>query len=102
MLENGDIASYRPPTPRRVRGWLSLAPRIGEHAFVKLFAHGAQDANAACLLDGGLDTAFNGLKAICRERSMDLRYVTPWEMWRVVESLRRGEPPQAASGGSLA
>ena len=46
QLENGDLASYRPPSPARVRAWLSLAPRIGEHAFIKLFAHGAQEANA--------------------------------------------------------
>lgn len=98
-LENGDLAAYRPPTPERIRAWLNLAPRIGEHAFIKLFAHGAQDANARCLLDGGLDLAFGELLATCRARSMELRYVTPWEMWGVVESLRRGELPRSGPGG---
>ena len=58
QLENGDLAHYRPPAPHRVGAWLSLAPRIDDHAFIKLFAHGAQEKNAACLLGGGLDLMF--------------------------------------------
>ena len=96
QLENGDLASYRPPAPHRVRAWLSLAPRIGEHAFIKLFAHGAQEANARCLLDGGLDLVFRELAALCRAKSLSLRYVTPWEMWGVVECLREGKEPDLA------
>ena len=99
-LENGDLASYRPPTPQRARAWLSFAPRIGEHAFIKLFAHGAQDANAACLLGGGLDLVFRELATLCRARSIELRYVTPWEMWGVVESLRHHQPPRAGQARS--
>ncbi len=97
-LESGELASYRPPAPHRVRAWLSLAPRIGEHMFIKLFAHGAQDANAACLLDGGLDLVFRELTAQCRARGVALRYVTPWEMWGVVEALRAGEAPKLTPG----
>jgi hypothetical protein len=92
QLENGDLASYRPPSAARVRAWLALAPRIGEHAFIKLFAHGAQENNAGCLLDGGLDLVYRELSSQCQARSIALRYVTPWEMWGVVESLRSGNP----------
>ena len=92
QLENGDLAHYRPPAPHRVEAWLSLAPRIDDHVFIKLFAHGAQEKNAACLLGGGLDLMFRELASRCAARSIELRYVTAWEMWNVVESLRRGEP----------
>ncbi len=92
QLENGDLAHYRPPARHRVETWLSLAPRIEDHLFVKLFAHGAQEKNANCLLDGGLDSMFGDLKSLCSARSLELRYVTAWEMWNVVESLRSGVP----------
>ena len=35
---------------------------------------------------------FRELASRCAARSIELRYVTAWEMWNVVESLRRGEP----------
>ncbi len=92
QLENGDLARYRPPASHRVGAWLSLAPRIDDHVFIKLFAHGAQETNAACLLEGGLELMFRELASQCAARSIELRYVTAWQMWNVVESLRRGEP----------
>ena len=66
QLENGDLAHYRPPAPHRVGAWLSLAPRIDDHVFIKLFAHGAQEKNAACLLGGGLDLMFRELARAVR------------------------------------
>jgi hypothetical protein len=97
-LETGELAHYARPTPRRVSSWLSLAPRIQGHGFVKLFAHGAQEANSAALLGGGLDEMFSGLAAVCRARSIELRFVTAWEMWRVVEDLRAGAVPLTRAG----
>jgi hypothetical protein len=94
QLENGDLAHYRPPAPHRVPAWLSLAPEIEGHVFIKLFAHGAQEKNAACLLGGGLDAMFRELASQCTARSIELRYVTAWEMWTAVEALRRGETPR--------
>jgi hypothetical protein len=92
QLENGDLAHYRPPARHRVAAWLWLAPRIEDHAFIKLFSHGAQEKNAACLLEGGLDGMFRDLAELCAARSIELRYVTAWEMWRVVECLRSDLP----------
>jgi hypothetical protein len=97
QLENGDLAHYRRPSARRVSAWLALAPRIEDRAFVKLFAHGAQEKNAACLLEGDLDLLFRELAAQCSRRGIRLRYVTAWEMWNAVERLRRGGP--AGAGG---
>jgi len=90
QLETGDLAHYSPPAPRRVAAWLSLAPRVGDQVFIKLFAHGAQEKNAGCLLDGGLDGMFRALSAECASRSIELRYVTAWEMWTAAENVRRG------------
>lgn len=92
QLENGDLAHYRPPSADRVAAWLALAPRIEDQAFIKLFAHGAQENNAAVLLGGGLDLTFRELALQCAARSIELRYVTAWEMWTAVEALRSGAP----------
>lgn len=87
-LETGEIAGYALPSPARARSWLRLAPRIGSHAFLKLFGHGAQERNSGPLLSGGLDRLFESLTRECRAAGIRLRYVSPWEMWRVVEALR--------------
>lgn len=92
-LETGELAHYTAPTPRRVLSWLSLAPRIGPHAFLKLFAHGAQEANSASLLHGGLDQMLSSLTRLCQARSIAVRFVTAWEMWQAVEKLRAGANP---------
>lgn len=87
-LETGEIAGYAMPSPARARSWLTLAPRIGSHAFLKLFGHGAQERNSGPLLSGGLDHLFESLASECRVAGTRLRYVSPWEMWRAVEALR--------------
>src|SRR5512143_1074733 len=92
-LDTGELASYARPTLERIRLWLSVAPRIAEHSFVKLFAHGAQENNAAALLGGDLDRLFDGLRQVASEAGTQLRYVTAWEMWRAVEALREGRQP---------
>ena len=92
-FDTGELASYARPTLERIRLWLSVAPRIAEHSFVKLFAHGAQEDNAAALLGGDLERLYGGLRQLCSEAGTQLRYVTAWEMWRAVESLREGREP---------
>lgn len=92
-LDTGEIACYARPTLERIRLWLTVAPRIAEHTFVKLFTHGAQERNAATLLGGDLDRLFEGMRQACAETHTELRYVTPWEMWRTIEALREGRRP---------
>jgi hypothetical protein len=70
-----------------------LAPRIGDHAFIKLFGHGAQERNSKPLLGGGLDTLFKDLTQECAASRTSLRYVSAWEMFGVVESLRKNDDP---------
>ncbi len=89
-LDTGELASYARPAMERIRLWLSVAPRIGDHCFVKLYSHGAQEGNATALLGGDLSSLFQGLERQCAEWGSRLRYATAWEMWCAVEALREG------------
>lgn len=95
-LDTGEIAAYSPSSPERVRLWLEVAPRIGDHLFVKLFTHGAQERNSARLLHGELDRLFECLRSECQSAGMALHFVSAWEMWRTVEALRTGGDPLSA------
>jgi len=92
-LETGEIAGSAAPSAARVRSWLRLAPRIGDQAFIKLFGHGAQERNSVPLLGGGLDTLLQALTRECAAVGTALRYVSAWEMFGVVESLRKSTGP---------
>lgn len=96
-IECGELAGYRPASRERARMWLQLAPRVGEHAFLKLFTHGAQERNMGPLLDGGLDSLFQCLAAECAEVGAKLYFASAWGMWRSVEAARRGENPGTES-----
>src|ERR1700730_12942863 len=88
-LETGELAASNPMTRQRVRLWLKYAPRIGDDLFIKLFAHGARDDNAAQLLERDLDLTFQFLWSECEEYGSTLRYVTAWKMRDAVESARQ-------------
>ena len=93
-LDTGEVAANHGSSPARVRLWLRVAPRIAGHAFIKLFAHGAQERSTSALLDhGGLDELCANLKEVCGANGTALHYVTPWEMWLAIERLRLREDP---------
>jgi len=92
-LETGELAAHNPPSRRRAHLWPHLAPRIGEDVFLKLFAHGAQENNAAALLTRGLALGLYGLSADCAARGMGLFFVSARQMWHAVEAVRRREDP---------
>jgi hypothetical protein len=85
-LESGELASYDPPTPYRIRRWLDLSPRIGGDIFIKLFSHGTQEKNAAMLLNGGLDLLFSVLQNECSNRGYALHYASAWDMYEGVRA----------------
>jgi hypothetical protein len=91
-FENGEIAQYDLPTAYRVRRWLSLAPRIGRDIFIKLHAHGTQERNSKALLEGGLDNLFHLFSEECRRRTLELHYVSTWEMRRAVDRAAEANP----------
>jgi hypothetical protein len=80
----------------RARLWLRLAPRIGDDVFVKLFAHGAPERNAAALLQGDLQAAIRRLLAAAGELGSSVHFVSAWQMRQVIEAVCRGSDPQEA------
>ncbi len=89
-VEMGEIAANDRPTPDRVRLWVDHAPQVGEDAFIKLYTHGAREDNADALLGtpakaGGLEEMFRWLDALARERNIELRWASAYQMFRAVE-----------------
>jgi hypothetical protein len=102
-LETGELSARALPSSNRARLWLQLAPRIGDDAFVKLFAHGAQEKNANALLAGGLDLAIRSLQRACTEGKCELYFVSAWEMRLAIEAARnRGDRSCVLSRRTLA
>jgi hypothetical protein len=95
-LETGELAAHHRPSMERARLWLRLAPRIGDDVFVKLFAHGAPERNAAALLQGDLQAAIRRLLAAAGELGSSVHFVSAWQMRQVIEAVCRGSDPQEA------
>lgn len=86
-LEYGALQAVDPPTPSRVRTWVAQNIHIQgrpEWVFVKVYAHGAPEAQAEALLgEGGhalhreLTTRYND------RREWSLHYVTAREMYNI-------------------
>jgi hypothetical protein len=92
-LEIGELSGDDRPTAYRVQRWLDLSPRIGQDIFVKLFTHGAQEANLSVLLGGDLEAVFNMLRDECTQRGWAFYFVSAWEMTQAVYSAWRKEDP---------
>lgn len=87
-LETGELSASNPVTRARVRLWLKYAPRVGNDAFLKLFAHGAKENNASQLLERDLDATFQFLHEECAIHQSALHYVTAWQMRAAVDRAR--------------
>jgi hypothetical protein len=92
-VECGELTRVDPPTPHRVGRWLAVAPRVGEHCFIKLHTHGAQEDTAEALLGGGLDRLFREVREACEARGLRLGFASAWEMVQVIEALESGRNP---------
>lgn len=100
-LDTGEVCSYDPPTPARIRLWFDYAPQIGADLFIKVFTHGAQERHAQALLDGGLESLYRGLLAEAGRRGMQIYFASAWEVRQALEAIRKREcPVQAVVGGS--
>jgi hypothetical protein len=98
-LETGEIASYDPPTPTRIKAWLDLSPRIGDDVFIKLYTHGTQERHSSFLLNGALQNLFHWLSVEVKERGQSLYFASAWHMKLAVDALGRGQDPVAAVCG---
>jgi len=100
-LETGELACYDPPTPHRVESWLSLAPRIGDDIFLKLYGHSAREDNAAALLGtrtqpGTLASFFQWVNEAADQHKLELHWASAYEMYRAADALIQsaGTKPQ--------
>jgi hypothetical protein len=100
-LETGEIAANNLTTPYRVRRWVDLAPRIGTDVFIKLFTHGAQEQNSAALLGGELESAFNLLVDEANRRNCALHFVSGWQMYLAIDSIRQGLRPSSYDAATV-
>ena len=92
-LEVGELAGHDPVTPERVKAWLDLAPRIGDHVFVKLHSHGAPEKNAAPLLERDLGAALDLVKSACESRGWNLAHASAFEAAEAINALAGGRSP---------
>jgi hypothetical protein len=93
-LETGELAFYDLPTPARVEQWISLAPRLGDDIFLKLYGHTAREDNAAALLGdgsaadpGALAGLFTAIDAAAHAHKLELHWASAFEMFQAVDSL---------------
>jgi hypothetical protein len=89
-LENGELAGQDPPTAARVRVWFEVAPQLGEHLFIKLHTHGAQEKNSSMLLGDGLDRLFRLVAERAAAMGVRLHFATAWQVYCAIEALRTG------------
>jgi hypothetical protein len=95
-METGELASYDHATPYRVRRWFNLAPQLGEHLFLKLYTHGAQDSNCEFLLNTGLRDLFRVVGDEAERQSANVHYVSAWQMYGAIEAISLGRDPSLA------
>jgi hypothetical protein len=91
-LETGEIASYDPPTPYRVKRWLDLAPQVGDDIFLKLYGHSAREDNAEALLGsaaqpGTFAPMFDWIAQAAAERNLELHWATAYEMFCAIDRM---------------
>jgi hypothetical protein len=93
-LDNGELASDCLSSARRIDRWIRLGIGVRglpEWIFVKLHTHGAQDANAGALLEGGLEALWGELERRYNDgHRFRLHYVTAFEMYYLITQAERG------------
>lgn len=114
-IENGALQASDPPSPDRIRTWVAQDIHVAgrpEWIFVKVHAHGAPEAQAACLLGEGGHALHRELTARYNDGARwRLHYVTAREMYNLAVAAMAGEtgdpgalrdyalgPPPCASG----
>jgi hypothetical protein len=93
-LEYGAGTAHDLPLASRVRRWVEQDIHVqGQPAwtFVKVYTHGAQEAQAAALLGAGGQLLHDALAALADGRKYSLHYVTAREMYNVAVAAMRGK-----------
>jgi hypothetical protein len=92
-IDTGEVSTTSRFCDARVGWWLEAAPRIGDHVFIKLFTHGAQERNAALLLGGELDNLYDEFARRSEGQGFSLHFVSAWEMAQAIDALRERRDP---------
>lgn len=94
-IENGDLTGSRPATLRRLKMWIDAGVTVegrDDWRFIKLHTHGTQDANADMLLGEPMRRFHAELAEYARTQDdFEYHYVTPWEMYGLVQAARTGK-----------
>ena len=98
-METGELSVYDAPTPYRVERWLSLAPRLGDDVFLKLYGHSAREDNAGALLGthgnpGKLAPMFQWIHEAAQRKGLELHWVSAFNMFKAVDALMHAGSPQ--------
>jgi hypothetical protein len=96
-IENGNITAINPPTADRIKLWVKQHIHVRGRRnwmFIKVYTHGAQDANCEALLGPGgyLDRMYSHLEDTYNDGvKYRLHYVTAREMYNIVKAAEAGE-----------
>jgi hypothetical protein len=96
-LETGELSAYDPPSPYRVHRWLDLAPQLGADLFLKLYSHGAQEANSEALLNRDLLNVYRWVADAAAQLHADTFFVSAWQMYLAISALCDGRDPLETS-----
>ena len=89
-IENGELSSDNPPTPRRIDRWIRQHIHVKGRPhwiFVKLHTHGAQEQNFETLLGQPMDAMLSYLETVYNDgQRYRLHYVTAREMYELIRA----------------
>ena len=84
-IENGEVSADNPVDDHRIDLWVRNAPGVvgaPEHVFIKVYTHGAEDANIDALFGGNLERIWDSLERRYNDgRRYVLHYESAYEMY---------------------
>ena len=93
-IENGDVRTSSPPTPKRVDAWVDTGIHVEgrpEWIFVKVHTHGTQERDMDTLLGAPMGEAFTHLEKRYNDgREWALHYVSARETYNIIKAAEAG------------
>ncbi len=94
-IENGEVSCDNPATRQRIDLWIKSGIGVrdaNDSVFVKVYTHGAQDANSRVLLGGQLEEIWGCLEQHYNDGNRyRLHYVSAYEMYRAIRNIAAGD-----------
>lgn len=94
-IENGGLMGSNPPSEKRIRNWTKQKVHVNGNrqcAFVKLYTHGADDANSVMLFnESGLNDLFEGIANVLASEGIAPVFCSAREMVNVIWDLLQGK-----------